>query len=409
MANDNFPNGYALIIGVGNDLPDTVNDANVLHKILIDPKKAGYPSAQAQLITGKAATKQGIVDALIKLDNQTKDNTDATVLIYYSGHGAQVMEPYGEQYYLVPNDYSPPNKKALLTKKELSELINQINSQKMMLIFDCCHANGVKGVDFDKMNSQQDFQPLVEGLSAGSGRVVIASCQKNESSYIDRQKNHGIFTSVLIETLEGKNTMDKKKYISFEDICQYLRTEVPIRANELMKKPQTPVFNLTDFTGFDVCFNSYVPPTPCIFIISDSQDNQYLEAISNSLKVLERRNLIEKWDISRIPSGAIVKDVLNEKIDKSDIILGLISTNYLNSDVCLRLQTRAVADDKTFVPILLEDCLYELEEEITKREGLPKKQGQLTAIADDAWSSQNAAYAEISRGILRLVQSRLVQ
>ena len=33
MANEGFPNGFALIIGVGRDLPDTVNDANVLHKI----------------------------------------------------------------------------------------------------------------------------------------------------------------------------------------------------------------------------------------------------------------------------------------------------------------------------------------------------------------------------------------
>ena len=46
MTNNGFPNGYALIIGIGRDLPDTVNDAHALHKILIDKQKAGYPDAQ---------------------------------------------------------------------------------------------------------------------------------------------------------------------------------------------------------------------------------------------------------------------------------------------------------------------------------------------------------------------------
>lgn len=92
MTNNGFPNGYALIIGIGRDLPDTVNDAHALHKILIDKQKAGYPDAQVQLITEGAATKQGIIDALKELANQTKDNPNATVLIYYSGHGGQDLD-----------------------------------------------------------------------------------------------------------------------------------------------------------------------------------------------------------------------------------------------------------------------------------------------------------------------------
>lgn len=54
-----FKNGYALLIGVGyNDtLTATVNDANNLHDVLINPKFAAYPQQQVQVLTEEASTK----------------------------------------------------------------------------------------------------------------------------------------------------------------------------------------------------------------------------------------------------------------------------------------------------------------------------------------------------------------
>ncbi|MDZ7876799.1 MAG: TIR domain-containing protein [Saprospiraceae bacterium] len=231
----------------------------------------------------------------------------------------------------------------------------------------------------------------------------MASCKADEKSYFDRKTNHGIFTLALIEALEGKNTAGNKKFVSFNDICQYLIEQVPIRTFQLSKKTQTPIFNLTDFVGFDVCYNSYIPPKSRVFIISDPQDNAYLESVSNSLKVLETRGLIHKWSISQIPAGAIVKDVLNEKIANSDIILGLVSTNYLNSDTCLTLQTKAILEGKMLIPVILEDCLYVLEKDIESRELTPQKSGSLVPVVE--WIPQNAAYTEISRVVLRNIQS----
>jgi hypothetical protein len=417
MTNTSFSNGYALIIGVGRDLPDTVNDAHALHNILIDKHKAGYPNEQVQLITERGATKHGILEALKELANQTKGNPNATVLIYYSGHGGcKNLDTEEENYYFIPNDFAADAANTWLRKEEFSSLVKEIKAQKMMLIFDCCHANGFREKDAHGAkliglphDLKQNFEPLVAGLGVGSGKVVIASCKADEKSYINTRKQQGVFTLVFIEALEGKNTDGKKPFISFNDVCQYLLEQVPIRAYELNGKLQTPVFNLTDFQGFDICRNSYIPPKPHVFIISDSADNGYLESISLHLKVLERHNLIEKWDISRIPSGRIVNDILNEEMDKSTIVLGLISTNYLTSNRCEDLQNRAINNNKIFVPILLEDCLYDLYPNIAKRAGLPKIKGELVAIADAirAGAEESSIYTDISRAILRLVQNPL--
>ena len=61
MANQLFKNGYALIIGVQEDIK-AVSDATKLHAILTDSAKAGYPTNQVQLITEGGATKQGILE-----------------------------------------------------------------------------------------------------------------------------------------------------------------------------------------------------------------------------------------------------------------------------------------------------------------------------------------------------------
>ena len=142
MPNSPFKNGYAVIIGVQEDIL-AVSDANKLHKILIDTQKAGYPSEQVQLLTEVEATKQGILDALKKLKSQVDDNPHATVLIYYSGHGGQFPKDNEPQYYLLPSDYKSANRATAISKEEFSKPINEIKAQKMILIFDCCHADGL--------------------------------------------------------------------------------------------------------------------------------------------------------------------------------------------------------------------------------------------------------------------------
>ncbi len=41
-----FPSGRTLIVGVGADLPNTVDDAQGLAEILRDPERCAYPAEQ---------------------------------------------------------------------------------------------------------------------------------------------------------------------------------------------------------------------------------------------------------------------------------------------------------------------------------------------------------------------------
>jgi hypothetical protein len=105
-----FQSGHALIIGVGGDLPNTVDDAQGLAKILKDEGRCAYPAAQVQELTGSAATREAALAALDQLAQRADDT--ATVVVYFSGHGYQVASSFSDAYFLLPHGYDVNRLKA---------------------------------------------------------------------------------------------------------------------------------------------------------------------------------------------------------------------------------------------------------------------------------------------------------
>ena len=61
MTNITLSDGHALIIGVGADLPITVQDAKALNDVLVDPSRTAYPPKQVDLLTEAKANRRGIL------------------------------------------------------------------------------------------------------------------------------------------------------------------------------------------------------------------------------------------------------------------------------------------------------------------------------------------------------------
>jgi len=61
-------------------------DATALRDVLVDSSRAAYPPAQVTL-TETAATRQEILAAFDRAIAQVNQNPEATVVVYYSGHG----------------------------------------------------------------------------------------------------------------------------------------------------------------------------------------------------------------------------------------------------------------------------------------------------------------------------------
>jgi hypothetical protein len=254
MTKLSFAHGYALLIGVGNDLPVTVKDATVLHNLLIDPARAGYPAAQVALLTEQKANREGILTAFDKLVQQVNNDPDATVVVYFSGHGGVFRSTANStKYFLVPYGYDPEHREnTAISDYEFTRYIEAIKARKLIVLLDCCHAGGVPLLK----NAETAFEKLavppalLQALQAGGGHVVVASSQDQEASYTGTP--YSVFTTCLIEALSGKAVMKKDGLARILEVLAYLFDQVPQRTEDKQHPFVNKVLNLDE--NFPLCY-----------------------------------------------------------------------------------------------------------------------------------------------------------
>ena len=253
--NETFYNGYALLVGVGADLPVTVTDAECLEKILTNPQRAGYLKEHVWCLTEKKATRTNILDTFAKLIEQLEEDAYAnkTVIVYYSGHGKIINE---DTYCLCPNDFDWDTKANGISATEFVKQIDEIAAlgvERILVILDCCHAGGIK--DAPQMKSSN--QRLQEKLENGTGRITIAACLDNQKSYILPNATNSLFTQVLIDALAGEGLTNTDTVVGVIDLMAYTSREVPKR-----QQRQTPIIpSATNLTNFAICARNIAKTT----------------------------------------------------------------------------------------------------------------------------------------------------
>ena len=250
----NLKNAYALLIGIGNDLPVTVHDATAIHNILADEALAGYPQENIILITDKNATRKGILEAFDLLISKIDENS--SVFLFYSGHGG-LYEPWN-QFYLVPNNFDPEEYETTWVKaEELKEKIQAINSKKLIFFLDCCHAAGMTKSSPTIGNTKntpkirlENADGLAQKIDDGKGMSIISSCREDQLSYIMDGDNNSLFTKCLIEVLKGKHKPEfKEPYVRISEVISHIFKSVPERNPE-----QKPYANLQIYDDFALSF-----------------------------------------------------------------------------------------------------------------------------------------------------------
>jgi hypothetical protein len=223
-----FDQGYALVVGVGADLPNTVDDAVGLADILKDPARCAFPSDQVHLLTGEGATRDGVLAALDSLSAST--GSQSAVIVYYSGHGYRVASPTGDFYYLLPYGYDLNRLyQTAVSGAEFTDRLRAIPARKLLVLLDCCQAGGVgeakaPGLQLTKSPLPPEARSL---LAEGSGRVLIASSQEDELSFAGRP--YSAFTLALIEALCGTGVARKDGTVRVADLALHAREVVPGR------------------------------------------------------------------------------------------------------------------------------------------------------------------------------------
>jgi hypothetical protein len=95
-----------------------------------------------------------------------------------------------------------------------------------------------------------------------------------------------------------------------------------------------------------------------IIISYDPKDARFKDEVKTQLKVLSTLGHTI-WSAEEVPAGEIKKDVRKEKWNKADVIIPLISADYLaNDEEMISVQSPATTNRGVLVPVLVRSCLY---------------------------------------------------
>jgi esterase/lipase superfamily enzyme len=267
---NSFDRGYALLIGVGEcayskwSLPVTVKDVTAVKEILVDPSLCGYPddARHIRLLCNKTATRASILDGLQWLKETADRDPEATIVVYYSGHGC--LNPANGSYYLIPHDADPMDfGNSALASADFTTALQGIKSQKLLVILDCCHAEGVasgkdggiesqlpKRIEFklpDGVNFKlpPGFEPKsakgqFSTLAEGKGVAILSSSDSNQVSWIRKDQTCSVFTYHLIEALLGAGNQEGDRSVTVMNLIEYLGKTVSATAKSEYQAAQNP-------------------------------------------------------------------------------------------------------------------------------------------------------------------------
>lgn len=249
-----FQSGRAIVIGVGEYDSLTslgsapVYDADDVANLLTSAKHCGYLAESVQVLRNADASRTSIVDGLKKLaaDTQAGD----TVVVYFSGHGAQRLSGQDVGTYLCPPEFdSSRPRETGIEAEELSELLKQIPAERLLVLVDACHSGAaarVKG-PAEEITKWAFGGPKLEALAQGTGRVIIAASAAHESSLILGIHRNSLFTHFLLKGLQGGVDDRCDGLVRVLDLFHYLAEQVPTT-----RSAQNPVLTTQTQDNFPV-------------------------------------------------------------------------------------------------------------------------------------------------------------
>lgn len=144
-----------------------------------------------------------------------------------------------------------------------------------------------------------------------------------------------------------------------------------------------------------------------LFISYSHRDEELRQQLDKHLASLKRQKVIEAWHDRKIEAGMEWAKQIDNNLNKADIILLLISPDFIFSNYCSEIEMeqaikRHEAGEAIVVPIIIEPCDWTWLV-FSKYQAFPKNAKPITT-----WTNVNEAFLDVIQGI-RTVAERLFE
>jgi hypothetical protein len=142
---------------------------------------------------------------------------------------------------------------------------------------------------------------------------------------------------------------------------------------------------------------------PSVFFSYCHADEELRDQLEKQLAMLKRQGIIETWHDRRIIAGQEIDKTINGHVNNDDIILLLVSPDFIASDYCyeremMRALERHESGEATVIPVILRACDWHHAPfgklMATPKDGKPVKK----------WADADEAFLEVAQAVRAAAQ-----
>lgn len=143
-----------------------------------------------------------------------------------------------------------------------------------------------------------------------------------------------------------------------------------------------------------------------VFVSYSHVDEELKTELMKHLDPLRRQHGIETWHDRKLKAGDEWDKSISTALEKADLILLLVSIDFINSKYCFDIELEAAMErhaknEARVVPIVLRNCLWQ-QTPFAKLQALPKD-GKAVA----SWPNRDDALVNVAEGIRQVVEDLL--
>ena len=230
---------------------------------------------------------------------------------------------------------------------------------------------------------------LIEAdLEAGTISISITGDDEGRRRFLDviRAGFHGIHATLP--------RISAKEFVPLHDRPNVVVDDVRLTELDQDQADQ-------DFVEIDA------PPVPAlkVFLSYSHKDEKLCNEFKNHLVTLRREGAIKQWFDRDIKPGEEWEREIKRELENADVILLLVSVNFLASDFChdvevKRAMERHEAKKAVVIPVILRSCEWR-HAPFGRLQALPRD-GQ--PVKSKHWYDRHEAFTDVAKGIREAVE-----
>lgn len=139
-----------------------------------------------------------------------------------------------------------------------------------------------------------------------------------------------------------------------------------------------------------------------IFISYSHKDSELMGELMRHLSTLSKKSIIRNWHDREITAGSEWRGKIHEHLNSAQVILLLISSDFLASDYCYDVELKHAIErheqnQARVIPVILRPVHWQ-DERFSKLQALPTN-----AIPITSWNNRDEAFLDVVNGIRRAV------